>query len=161
MNECMDILGKTFEQTLRIYSDMVTKICILHCGNFEDAKDCFQNTFLKLYINKPDFNSENHLKAWLIQVAIHQCIDFKRQFWKRKVDLKEFNVFDQMKINDDTLLYEVMKLPIKYRQIIYLYYYEEYSTNEIAGLCGENINTIKSRLSRGRKKLKDRLGDTK
>ena len=81
--------GLDYEQAMRKYADMITRICIMRCGNTEDAKDCFQNVFIKLYTAEKHFETEEYLKAWLIQVAIHQCTDYHRQAWNRKVALED------------------------------------------------------------------------
>lgn len=159
------ITGFTYEDAVDTYADMVTRICLLRCSCAEDAKDCFQNTFIKLYQKKPEFRSKEHIKAWLIQVAIHECIDYNRQFWKRKVvctdvlgDFLSKNTEKRTDINDFSITKAVMSLPTKYRHVIYLYYYEEYDINEIANLLHKKPNTIKSQLGRGRELIKRQIG---
>lgn len=139
------------------YSDMVTRIAIMNVKNVDDAKDCYQNVFMKLYCCNKEFDSLEHLKAWLIRVTINECKDYQKQFWKRNIDIDEIIVGKQ----DEKLviLPVVMKLSSKYRNVLYLYYYEGYSTKEIAKILKVNINTVKSQLIRGRKLLKKKLGD--
>lgn len=139
------------------YSDMVTRVAIMNVKNVDDAKDCYQNVFMKLYRYNKEFKSNEHLKAWLIRVTINECKDYQKQFWKRNIDIDEIIVGK----NDERLILlpVVMKLASKYRNVLYLYYYEGYSTSEIAKILKESINTIKSRLTRGRKLLKKKLGD--
>jgi RNA polymerase sigma factor, sigma-70 family len=157
--------GMSFEDVTKEFSDNVTRICISATGNYEDAKDCFQNTFLKLYTSKKSFNNKEHLKAWLLRVAINECKDYHRSFWKRNVDFdydydKFFATRSTMKCGDtdemETLLTALRSLPYKYYQIIYLYYIEGYNTSEISELLHMSCNTVKSRLNRGRKILKER-----
>jgi len=157
--------GMSFEDVTKEFSDNVTRICISATGNYEDAKDCFQNTFLKLYTSKKSFNNKEHLKAWLLRVAINECKDYHRSFWKRNVDFdydydKFFATQNTMKWGDtdemETLLTALRSLPYKYYQIIYLYYIEGYNTSEISELLHMSCNTVKSRLNRGRKILKER-----
>jgi RNA polymerase sigma-70 factor (ECF subfamily) len=157
-----------FENTLRLFADTVTKICKLHCGNEEDAKDCFQNTFLKLFESNNMFDSKAHIKAWLITVAIHECADIYRQSWKKYIQLKEDmnsillqeEVLQQPDVDsaDDTLE-KVLRLPVKYRRVLYLYYYEQYSVAEIAKMLSVSENTVKTQMARGRKKLNDQLSN--
>lgn len=139
------------------YSDMVTRVAIMNVKNVDDAKDCYQNVFMKLYRYNKEFKSNEHLKAWLIRVTINECKDYQKQFWKRNIDIDEIIVGKE----DEkfVILPVVMKLTSKYRNVLYLYYYEGYSTSEIAKILKESINTIKSRLTRGRKLLKKKLGD--
>ena len=160
-----DFVGLTYDQAVIKYSDTVTRICVLRCGNAEDVKDCYQNVFLKLYLSKVTFESREHVKAWLIQVAIHECSDLHRQYWKKNVVLSSdntlleiFGIVKGTEDNSDSVLEIVMSLPMKYRQVIYLYYYEEYKTNEIAQILKINESTLKSQLARGRKILKSKLG---
>jgi len=164
-NNERDFAGLTYDRAVKKYSDTVTRICVLRCGNAEDVKDCYQNVFLKLYLSKVEFESYEHIKAWLIQVAIHECSDLHRQYWKKNVVLSnDTSVLDMFGIvkcaeeKSDNILELVMSLPIKYRQVIYLYYYEEYKTNEIAQILKINESTLKSQLARGRKILKNKLG---
>ena len=146
-----------YEEVVYQYSDMVTRIAVMNVKNYDDAKDCYQNVFMKLYCCNKKFESEEHLKAWLIRVTINECKDYQKQFWKREIDIDKLILGqeDQRLI----ILPIVMNMPSKYRNVLYLYYYEAYSTNEIASILKENHNTIKSRLIRGRKLLKKKLGD--
>ena len=157
--------GLDYEQAMRKYADMITRICIMRCGNNEDAKDCFQNVFIKLYTAEKHFETEEYLKAWLIQVAIHQCTDYHRQAWNRKVALED----DITKLDihsgksdeyeeESELLLMVKKLPDKYKDVLYLYYYEGYSTAEIAQYLRCPQPTVRTRLARARKQLKSMLG---
>lgn len=146
-----------YEKIIYQYSDMVTRIAIINIKNTDDAKDCYQNVFIKLYCHSEEFKSPEHLKAWLIRVTINECKDYQKQFWRHTVDIDEVIIGQQ----DETLIVlpVVMKLASKYRNVLYLYYYEGYSTTEIANILNKNINTVKSILIRGRKLLKKMLGD--
>ena len=103
------------------------------------------------------FDNQEHIKAWLIRMTINECKDYQKQFWKRNINIDEIIIGRE----DEKLvvLPLVMKLASKYRNVLYLYYYEGYSINEVAAILSENINTIKSQLVRGRKLLKKKLGD--
>ena len=81
--------GKTFEAIVRMYSDTILRACLVHCSNSEDAKDCFQNTFLKLYTSDKKFNEPEHVKAWLLTVAMHECAQQHRSRWNRCVSLTD------------------------------------------------------------------------
>lgn len=160
--------GITYEDAVLRYANDITRICILQVKNPEDAKDCFQNVFLKLYLTTTLFSNQEHLKAWLIRVAFNECHDYHRSFWKRSVDLgypKEGQEMadpqDPFRRGEDCILLveQLRRLPARYRQVLYLYYYEEYTTPEIAGLLGVSVNTVKSRLQRGRSKLAQQLKD--
>ncbi len=156
--------GITYEQVVRRFADTVTRVCVMRCQNVEDAKDCFQNVFLKLYTADTVFDTEEHLKAWLITVAIHQCADLHRQAWRQRVSLEEdiaklemLGVTTDERTEDSRVFMAVMRLPVKYREVIYLYYYEEYSVSEIARILNRKENTVKSDLRRARERLKEVL----
>lgn len=152
--------GMEYEDVVRQYADDITRLCVVWTQNEEAAKDCFQNTFLKLYQAKHHFSEKEHLKAWLYTVARNECRDYHRQFWNRHVDVRYILPEQKMAASDpiedeetERLVLALRKLPLKYREIIVLYYYEEYGTTEIAHLLHMSVNTVKSRLRRGREKL--------
>ena len=158
--------GMEFEEALRYFADTVNRACRLHCGNEEDAKDCFQNTFLKLYLSDKKFDDKEYLKAWLLTVALHECANLHRQSWKTRINLTddmssvllEQEQFKRViEEHSDGTLEEVLTMPLKYRQVLYLFYYEEYNIAEIAHILMTSENTVKTRLARGRKKLNLRL----
>lgn len=153
----MKIIGeKEFNEIVHTYSDMITRICIINTLNREDSQDCFQNTFIKLYQSKKDFQDENHLKAWLITVAIHECHNSHR-FYKRHVDYEDLIIKSEDQHYE--IIDEVMKLPVKQRNVLYLHYYEGYLVKEIAKILHMKENTVLSHLKRGKENLKKRLGD--
>lgn len=150
-------VNKSFEELLEQYSDMVTRICIMNLRNTHDAKDCYQNVFIKLFKNLHLFQDEDHVKHWLIRVTMNECHTYRRLFYKPTIDIDEVMVgqTDQ----SPQLLPVLWTLPEKQRNILYLYYYEGYHCQEIAQLLNMKENTIKSHLRRGRMALKERLGE--
>lgn len=151
------ILNMHYEEVLEQYSDMITRICILNLRNSEDAKDCYQNVFIKLYYKDVCFKDQNHLKAWLIRVCLNECKNYQKLFYRSTIDIDKVIVSDNHK--EFVLLPEVLKLPKKYKNVLYLYYYEGYRIVEIAEILHSNENTIKSHLKRGRELLKKKVGD--
>ena len=118
-----------------------------------------QDTFLKYHLSKKEFSSPEHIKAWLLRVTINKSKDINRSFWKQKSTsiedyVETLTVSDE---DDKALLNEVLKLPYKYRIVIHLYYYEEYSVSEIAGILKITESNVKTRLSRGRSLLKENI----
>jgi len=116
--------------------------------------------FLRIIDKKPSFNDESHEKSWLIRATINMCKNKVNMFWNKNKcsidDVQEFAVSD--KYNTDTSVFQaVMALGEKYRVVVYMYYYEGYSTPEIADVIGKNETTIRSLLHRARNKLKDML----
>lgn len=149
----------TVDEAFDKYKDRVFSAAFSVCQNPSDADDIVQNTFLKYHAHNLDFVSEIHLKAWLIRVAVNQAKDLVKSFWHRnKVTWEEY--MDELPFEEpaDSRLFEaVMRLPRKYRIVIHLFYYEDYSVSEIADILNCREGTVKSQLNRGRKLLKSML----
>ena len=158
MNSDRLFAGLTFEQAVRSYADTVTGVCIMRLQNVADAEDCFQNTFTKLYTKSSDFESEEHLKAWLIRVAIHECADYMRK--NRRVVPAEMHKEASVDFDFDRsdMTWALFKTPPKYRDVLYLHYCEQYKIKEIAMILHKKENTVKSLLKRGREILKSIYG---
>ena len=124
--------GLTYEQTVRKFSDTVTGVCIMRLQNFADAEDCYQNVFLKLYYKSPEFENDEHIKAWLIKVAIHECTSYMRKN-RRHIPLDSLENEAFVNDNDSSdISWALMKTPSKYRDVLYLHYCEQYKVREIA-----------------------------
>lgn len=148
-----------FEKAIERYSDMIYRIAITITGNEEDAKDVFQETFLRLVRNQDKITSEEHLKAWLIRVVTNCAKTTVLSPWNRKT--QGFNegegpeaVCEQ---EENDLLSELQRLPEKYSVVLYLHYYEGYSIKEIGKLLDKNENSVKTLLNRGRSLLRKKL----
>lgn len=147
-----------FEAVVRKYADSVLSACIMRLKNEADADDCFQNTFLKLYTDPPEFREEEHIKAWLLRVAINECKNFIRDN-RKTVSLDSIPPVAQPNSDDiRDISWALMRVEPEYREALYLYYVEQYKVKEIAEILGKNPNTVKTLLSRGRKKLKKIYG---
>ena len=129
------------------------------CGNAADAEDVVQDTFIQYYLLKKEFDNEQHIRAWLIRVAINKAKNTNRTFWRRnKVPLEECIETLTFETPESEELFEtVMKLPEKYRIVIHLFYYEDYTVHEIADILRITESNVKVRLSRGRGMLKETL----
>ncbi len=150
--------GLSFEQTVRQYADSVYTACVVRLQNSPDVDDCVQNTFVKLYQKSPAFHDENHLKAWLLRVAINECkksVRDRRRFLPLET-LKERSLVSDSTRAEDTsdISWALMRLEPKYREVLFLYYIEGYKVDEIADILRKKSNTVKSLLKRGREKLK-------
>ncbi len=147
-----------YEQAVRKYAKTVTGVCIMRLQNWADAEDCFQNTFVRLYTKAPDFKDENHLKAWLIRVAMNECSNYIRK--NRKTISLDNVQGETVTFDEDTrdISWALMKLEQKYRDVLYLHYCEGFRVNEIGDILGKNPNTVKTILKRGREKLKSIYG---
>lgn len=148
------------EEAVRRYSDMVYRLAILNMKNRFDAEDVFQEVFLKLFRYKKSIQSEEHLKAWLIRVTINQCKSVAASGRKRQtVSLDTIgDIREPAKEESYSEVYELVRsLPLKYRQVVHLYYYEELSVKEIAEILDQKEGTVKTRLARARKLLNQKL----
>ena len=141
------------------YADRMFSCAFSVCRNKMDADDAVQDTLIKYHSLSRDYEDEEHLKAWLLRVVINRAKDISSSFWRRnKVPWEDYmNELEFVSPEDSRLFEAVMKLPDKYRTVIHLFYYEEYSIREIAGILRCREGTVKSQLSRGRSLLKTML----
>lgn len=129
------------------------------CKNRQDAEDVVQDTFLQYYMSRKNFESEQHIRAWLLRVAINKAKNVVHTFWHRKKQsLEDYMETLTFETPESQNLFEtVMKLPEKYRIVIHLFYYEDYTTQEIADILSLSVSNVKTRLSRGRFMLRETL----
>ena len=115
-----------YEKAVKNYTTMIYRIGFSYTNSKYDAEDILQEVFLKLLQKDMDFSDEEHLKHWLIRVAINQCKNFQKSFWKRKVEVSEPGTFEpEFEEELEQRLYEeLQQLPGKYRVMIHLYYFE-------------------------------------
>lgn len=142
------------------YGDMILRLTYTYMKNMPDAEDAAQDVFLKLVEKLPEFADDGHEKAWIIRITINICKNKLRSFKIRRaepIDAADIPVYDKHNENTEVLT-AVMALPEKYRTVIYLYYYEQYSTPEIAVIAGKKESSIRSSLHRARNRLKEILG---
>lgn len=150
--------GLSYEETVIKYKKTVGAVCLMRLQNWADAEDCFQNTFFKLYRSAPTFNDENHLKAWLIRVAINECNKYIRKN-KPFISLTKVNSGEVSFPQDECdMSWALLRLDEKYREVLYLHYCEDYQIKEIAEILSKSQNTIKTLLRRGRERLKEIYG---
>lgn len=146
------------EDIVREYSTMLYRLAVLRVQNKEDAEEIVQDTFLRLIsqIHKGMvFENEEHLKAWLLKVAVNRGKTIVTMAWNKRTEGLDAIQEMAAKENEEAYAYEyVMKLPEKYRVAIDLFYYEQLSTEEIAGIMKTQPSTVRSYLHRGREKLK-------
>lgn len=147
------------ERALELYADMVKRICFCYLKNEEDTEDVFQNVFLKYVLYRGDFETAEHEKAWFIRVAVNACKDHLRILRRHRTE--PIDLIQEQAVSpyaDKNVLQSVLSLPEKYKDVLYLHYYEGYSAAEIGQILHKKENTVYSLLSRGRQLLKDSLG---
>lgn len=145
---------------LEEYADTVRRICYSYLKNYHDTEDIFQTVFLKFLKRKKPFDSREHEKAWFIRVTINSCKDQMKSFFRKNVTFFA-EAEEPCYLERQDLGYvrdAVVHLPPKYKDVIYLFYFEEYTAVEIAKILGKNENTIYTRLKRGKELLKNKLG---
>ena len=147
------------DELIACYQDNLYAVAFNICKNQMDAEDVVQETFVQYYTTKKQFEDQQHLRAWLIRVAINKAKNLTRTFWRRnKCALEDYMEILTFEDTDSRNLFEeVMKLPDKYRIIIHLFYYEDYSVKEIAKILKLSESNVKTRLSRGRTLLRNTL----
>ena len=129
------------------------------CRNQQDAEDVVQDTFIQYHTYKKEFDTEEHIRAWLIRVAINKAKNINLSFWRQMGEpLEEYMETLTFETPEaQTLFTEVMKLPEKYRIVIHLFYYEDYTIREIAKIMNVTESNVKVRLTRGRRLLRNVL----
>lgn len=146
-------------EAIERYGDTVRRLCMLHLKNEADTQDIFQTVFLKYLLHTADFESREHEKAWFIRVTINACRDvLKSVFRRRTVSLEEVRDLPAPEGEGGEVLRAVLSLPPKYREVVYLHYYEGYTAPEIGDILGRNVNTVYTDLTRAREKLRTMLG---
>lgn len=143
----------------RDFADTVYRVAYHACKNAADSEDVMQDVLLKLYQAKVEFASREHVRRWLIRVAVNQSRKLLRSAWfRRSAPLEDYAAVLEFEDPEESGLFQaVMDLPAKYRVPLYLYYYEGYAVREVAALCGLKESTAATRLQRARQKLKETL----
>lgn len=151
----MDLLEAVYEK----YKDNIFAIGFNYFRNTIEADDVVQETFLKLARSGKDFESEEHLRNWLIRVAVNECRRVSLSSWvKKKAPLEEYTGQIEFETREESRVFAaVMNLPKKYRQVVHLFYFEDYPTAEIADMLGISRTAVTTRLQRSRERLKKEL----
>ena len=136
----------------------VWNICYPYFMNAPETEDAVQETFYRLMCTQKRFADAEHEKAWLITTARNVCRDELRRARRRDVPIDEARELPAPETEQDETLLALHELPEKYRTALYLYYYEGYSTSQIAQMLHKPGGTVRSDLRRGRNELKKRLG---
>ena len=137
--------------------DTVYRVAVNYLRDPTTAEDVCQETFLRLFRCKTPFSGEEHIRSWLIHVCLNECKRSVSSPWRRAESMEEIPEQAFPDTREDDTLQLVMSLPRKYRMVLYLHYYEGYSTAEIAKLLHILPSTVRSQLTRGREKLKQLL----
>lgn len=143
------------------YQAMLYRVAFANMHNRADAEDVVQEVFLRYMKDEKPIANREHEKAWLIRTTIHICMDMLKSSWRRRtvpltdsLQVQSREIYLPYQLKDDRALEAVLKLPVHYRNPLYLFYYEDYSIQEIAEVLHEKEGTIKTRLRRGREEVK-------
>ena len=151
-------IGEIYER----HYDMLYRVSYSYVKNTEDTKDIISEVFLKLIQKKIEFDNAEHEKAWLLRAAINLCKDYLKHWSRKNEDIGEYtNLEGADPIQENEMLKIVMDLPDRYRDVIYLYYYEGYNSEEIAKLLKKPHSTVRYHLQEAKKYLKGVLENEK
>ena len=152
-------MRQSLQELIERYQNNLYAAAFNICKNAEDAEDVVQDTFIQYHTSKKEFESEQHIRAWLIRVTINRAKYVNRTFWRQnKVPLEDYMETLVFESPESRNIFEtVMKLPEKYRIVIHLFYYEDFSVREIAEILAISEENVKVRLSRVRSLLKAAL----
>lgn len=137
----------------------VYRVCFAYMKNPSDTEDAVQDTFYKMIKSGVAFESAEHEKTWLIRTATNVCKNIVKHWFRKRVDLADYeNMLSTENIEIDYTFEVVMGLPDKYKTVVYLYYYEGYTTPEISSILQKPQSTIRNYLYEARGILKEKLG---
>lgn len=157
------------EEIMHAYGDELVRLAFTYVKDTDTAKEIAQNVFVTVYSKMNTFRQESSLKTWLYRITINKSKDYLKSWHVKNKEplastrleaLKRSPSAESIVMNEQLALQvkqALFRLPKKYRTPVYLYYYEEFSIIEIADILRTSTNTIKTRLRRGREKLKDLL----
>lgn len=152
---------RDYRAAVDAYGDMVYRIALNQTRCTADAEDVTQSVFLKLYTRPPEDAGEpdERLKHWLIRVTVNECKSLWRTAWRRKVQLGDVpDLAPAFAEPDHQQLYDALaQLPDACRIVVHLFYFEGYATREISEILGVREPTVRTRLVRARKMLRQQL----
>ena len=141
------------EEIVKRNEDKMFRTALAILGGKADAEDIVQDVFVKLFEKQPHFESTEHEAAWLVRVTVNHCKNFLRLHWWRKT-IPLLDSYPTQTDEQQSILQNVLSLPSKYRTVIHLFYYEGYSTKEIAEITEQKESTVREQLTRARRMLK-------
>lgn len=143
-------------RAIELYSDTVRRLCVVYLKNHSDTEDVFQTVFFKYYLSSAVFESDEHEKAWFIRVTINACKDIIKSFFRsRTVPLDDIAELPANAPEENgEVLKAVLSLPEKYRDVVYLHYYEDYTAPQISAILHKNVNTVYTLLTRSKDMLR-------
>lgn len=142
------------ERILNLYENDILRMAYSYLHNMEDAEDVVQETVISYWQKAPEKMEPAKEKAWLLTVAANRSKNKIRYKKLRKTDELSETLIQEER-DDLSFVWEAVKsLPVKYREVIHLFYYEGYSARDIAKILNRNESSVRSDLRRGRERLK-------
>jgi RNA polymerase sigma-70 factor (ECF subfamily) len=140
--------------------DAVYRVCFSYMRNAADTEDMVADVFEKLLKSGTTFNDVEHEKAWLLRTAINRCKDYLKHWWRSRANIDDYeNLETSNPFAENEVLKIILDLPERYKDVIYLYYYEGYSTAEVAQILKKPQSTIRNHMREARELLKGVLED--
>lgn len=147
-----------FAKVYEMYVEDIYRLCFSFMKNHMDAEDAVQETFTKYFNSEKQFDTKEHVKAWLIVTASNYCKDMLRHWWRKRQNLEDIQeTVGKENVVVDEMMELVMALPHKYKTAVYLYYYEGYDSAEIARILQKPSSTIRTYLQKARNMLRQEL----
>lgn len=168
-NFAIDNKEELLEALMDQYGNDLLKLSFSYVKNHTVAEELTQEIFIKTYERIDTYQQKSTIKTWLWRIAINHCKDYLRSWNYRKVVISEQLSRESatqretveaeviQRDEDDILAHEVLSLPVKYREVIYLHYFVDLPIKEMESVTGVNHNTIKTRLKRAKEILKNKL----
>ncbi|MCL2838484.1 MAG: RNA polymerase sigma factor [Oscillospiraceae bacterium] len=147
--------SSTFEEVYERQSFMVYRVCFSYMKNVADSEDMVADVFAKLIETNKTFQNVEHEKAWLLRIAINKCRNHFKHWWRSRADIDDYENLETVNpFQESELSQAILDLPERFKAVIYLYYYEGYSTAEVAGILKKPQSTILYHMREARKFLK-------
>lgn len=153
-----DYSEATIAELVSTYSPIVFRTAFTYCKQTSDAEDLTQEVFLSLIQKQPTFESEEHLKAWLLRVCINKAKNHLKRDWFRRKEVEPEDLA-YLPVEQMEMVQAMLKLDAHYRVVLHLYYYLGYDIKEIAEILKMRPATVGTRLKRGRENLRKILGE--
>ena len=144
------------EELVARHENTLLRAALAILGDVQEAEDAVQETYLRYLEKRPELRDENHEKAWLLKVTANLCKSVLRQRGRHPT-VELLDVYPAPDSDSRELVEAVLALPANQRAAVHLFYYEGYSTDEIAAILGQRPGTVRSHLSRGREALRRKL----
>ena len=160
MPEIFKAAGADFAAFYLRHFKAICRVCYAFLKNAEDAEDCTEDVFIRAMQANPSLENERHERAWLTTTAMNLCKDRLKHWWRQKIVPLDEAFENTLGASNEghEVLDAVMALPVKYKEVVWLHYYEGYQTDEIAALLHRPASTVRNQLRDARGKLKEALG---